>query len=161
MDLRKIKKLIELLEESELAEMEITEGENTIRLSRAAMRPPETMPVSAPAPASSAAVTETAPTPAQSSPAPATAAVAAADEVTGRVIKSPLVGTFYNSSSPEDKPYVALGAVVGEGDTLCLIEAMKTFNQLEAEIAGTVTVIHKNNGDPVEYGEPLFVIEPQ
>ena len=143
MDLRKIKKLIELLEDSALSEMEITEGENTIRLSRAALYAP-------PAPALSPATSPT-PTP---SPAPETDA-----SVPGKVIKSPLVGTFFHSPSPEDKPYVAIGSVVGEGDTLCLIEAMKTFNQLEAEVAGVVTVIYKNNGDPVEYGEPLFVIE--
>ena len=149
MDLRKIKKLIELLEDSALSEMEITEGENTIRLSRAA-------PPAMPAFASAAA-----PSPAnQVEPAPATPAPV--DEPSpGQVIKSPLVGTFFHSPSPKDPPYVAIGSVVGKGDTLCIIEAMKTFNQLEAEIAGTVTVIHKNNGDPVEYGEPLFVIKPQ
>ena len=151
MDLRKIKKLIELLEGSALSEMEITEGENTIRLSRAA---PPAMPAFAPA---------AAPSPAnQVEPAPAPATLAPVDEPSpGQVIKSPLVGTFFHSPSPKDPPYVAIGSVVGKGDTLCLIEAMKTFNQLEAEIAGTVTVIHKNNGDPVEYGEPLFVIKPQ
>ncbi len=151
MDLRKIKKLIELLEESALSEMEITEGENTIRLSRAS---PWSPPTSTSAPASPPAnQVEVAPSPA--TPAPA------AEPASGQVIKSPLVGTFYNSPSPNDKRYVAIGSVVSEGDTLCVIEAMKTFNQLEAEIAGTVTVIYKNNGDPVEYGEPLFVIEPQ
>ena len=149
MDLRKIKKLIELLEDSALSEMEITEGENTIRLSRAA---PHAMP---------AFVSAAAPSPAnQVEPAPATPTPV--DEPSpGQVIKSPLVGTFFHSPSPKDPPYVAIGSVVGKGDTLCIIEAMKTFNQLEAEIAGTVTVIHKNNGDPVEYGEPLFVIKPQ
>ncbi len=145
MDLRKIKKLIELLEDSALSEMEITEGENTIRLSRAALYAP---------PSPAALPTPSATTSATPSPAPESDA-----SVPGKVIKSPLVGTFFNSPSPEDKPYVAIGSVVGEGDTLCLIEAMKTFNQLEAEVAGVVTVIYKNNGDPVEYGEPLFVIE--
>lgn len=145
MDLRKIKKMIELLEESELAEMEITEGENTIRLSRALTHiPPAAAPASFPAAQAAAAPPEVTPV---------------AEPVPGCVIKSPLVGTFFNSPSPDDKPYVALGSVVSEGDTLCLIEAMKTFNQLDAEIAGVITVIHKNNGDPVEYGEPLFVIE--
>ena len=148
MDLRKIKKLIELLEDSALAEMEITEGENTIRLSRAA---PPLHIASAPSPL---------PTP-QAGAGPA--AAAQPDEpvpAPGSVVKSPLVGTFFNSASPDDRPYVAVGSAVSVGDTLCLIEAMKTFNQLDAEIAGVVTVIHKNNGDPVEYGEPLFVIEP-
>ena len=154
MDLRKIKKLIELLEGSALSEMEITEGENTIRLSRAA---PHAMPAFASAAAPSPAnQVETASAPA--TPAPP---VPADEPPPGQVIKSPLVGTFFHSPSPKDPPYVAIGSVVGKGDTLCIIEAMKTFNQLEAEIAGTVTVIHKNNGDPVEYGEPLFVIKPQ
>ena len=145
MDLRKIKKLIELLEESALTEMEISEGKNTIRLSRAA-------PVTAPVTPSTAPVIASA-SPATVTPqdAPPTSA--------GTVIKSPLVGTFYNAPSPDESPFVTVGATVGEGDILCLIEAMKTFNQLEAEIAGVVTVVHKENGDPVEYGEPLFVIE--
>ena len=150
MDLRKIKKLIELLEDSALAEMEITEGENTIRLSRAApplhiASAPSPLPMSMP---QAGAGPATAAPPDEPVPAP------------GSVVKSPLVGTFFNSASPDDRPYVAVGSAVSVGDTLCLIEAMKTFNQLDAEIAGVVTVIHKNNGDPVEYGEPLFVIEP-
>ena len=148
MDLRKIKKLIELLEDSALAEMEITEGENTIRLSRAA--PPlhiASAPSPMPIPQAGVGPAAAAP-PDEPVPAP------------GSVVKSPLVGTFFNSASPDDRPYVAVGSAVSVGDTLCLIEAMKTFNQLDAEIAGVVTVIHKNNGDPVEYGEPLFVIEP-
>ena len=150
MDLRKIKKLIELLEDSALAEMEITEGENTIRLSRAApplhiASAPSPLPMSIP---QAGAGLATAAPPDEPVPAP------------GSVVKSPLVGTFFNSASPDDRPYVAVGSAVSVGDTLCLIEAMKTFNQLDAEIAGVVTVIHKNNGDPVEYGEPLFVIEP-
>lgn len=145
MDLRKIKKLIELLEDSALVEMEITEGENTIRLSRANIL---TTPLAPAPPPAGQAVAAAAATP--SDPA----------AVTAKVVTSPLVGTFYNSPSPNDKPYVVVGAAVGKGDTLCLIEAMKTFNQIDAEIAGTVTLIHKNNGDPVEYGEPLFTIEP-
>ncbi len=158
MDLRKIKKLIDLLEDSALAEMEITEGENTIRLSRANPRQPPasdpaSVPVSVPVPATvMPAVTP----PADGRPA---GQAPDTDAGAGKVVVSPLVGTFYDSPSPEDKPYVSVGSAVGKGDTLCLIEAMKTFNQLDAEIAGTVTVIHKNNGDPVEYGEPLFVIE--
>ncbi len=156
MDLRKIKKLIDLLEDSALAEMEITEGENTIRLTRASPRQPPafdpaSVPVSVPVPATVM--------PAVTPPADGRPAGQASDTDAGKVVVSPLVGTFYDSPSPEDKPYVSVGSAVGKGDTLCLIEAMKTFNQLDAEIAGTVTVIHKNNGDPVEYGEPLFVIE--
>lgn len=147
MDLRKIKKLIELLEDSALTEMEITEGENTIRLSRAGPHAPF-MPSAMP-PAY----------PPMAPPAPPETTTAHVEPMPGLVIKSPLVGTYYNAASPEDKPYVSLGAAVGKGDTLCLIEAMKTFNQLDADVAGVITVIHKNNGDPVEYGEPLFVIE--
>ena len=148
MDLRKVKKLIELLEDSALTEMEITEGENTIRLSRATVRQTALSPEQ---------VTPTAQTTAI--PPAVDAAQPAAAPIAGKVVPSPLVGTFYDSPSPDDKPYVSVGSVVGEGDTLCVIEAMKTFNQLEAEIAGVVTVIYKSNGDPVEYGEPLFVIE--
>ena len=151
MDIRKIKKLIELLEESALIEMEITEGENTIRLSRAATPQPLAGVVPLPPPAASAAA---APPRADAEPAQTEA------QVTGKIIKSPLVGTFFDSPSPDEQAYVKVGSTVGEGDTLCLIEAMKTFNQLDAEVAGVVTVIYKNNGDPVEYGEPLFIIEP-
>ncbi len=153
MDLRKIKKLIELLEDSALAEMEITEGENTIRLSRLSRAAPSQpltplAPPSAPPPAPTAA---TQPPPADSPPAD--------EPVAGTVVESPLVGTFYSSRSPDEKPFVSVGSAVRTGDTLCLIEAMKTFNQLDAETDGVVSVIHKDNGDPVEYGEPLFVIE--
>ncbi|MDA7989501.1 MAG: acetyl-CoA carboxylase biotin carboxyl carrier protein [Gammaproteobacteria bacterium] len=146
MDLRKIKKLIELLEESALNEIEITEGDNTIRLNRArpasSAPPPPAVPV---APVVPAAAAPAAPAPASDAP--------------GDTVVSPLVGTFYDAPSPQDSPYVRIGAEVRKGDTLCLIEAMKTYNQLEAEFAGTVRAIHKNSGDPVEYGEPLFVIE--
>ncbi|NKB77346.1 MAG: acetyl-CoA carboxylase biotin carboxyl carrier protein [Gammaproteobacteria bacterium] len=147
MDLRKIKKLIELLEDSALVEMEITEGENTIRLSRAApmgatmtsLSPQPTMMPSAGDP----------PVESASSPQP-----------NGETVTSPMVGTFYGSSSPESAPYVSVGSVVKVGDVLGIIEAMKTFNQLQSEVAGTVRVIHKQPGDPVEFGEPLFLIEP-
>ncbi|MDA8011168.1 MAG: acetyl-CoA carboxylase biotin carboxyl carrier protein, partial [Gammaproteobacteria bacterium] len=91
--------------------------------------------------------------------AAAPAAPAPASDAPGDTVVSPLVGTFYDAPSPQDSPYVRIGAEVRKGDTLCLIEAMKTYNQLEAEFAGTVRAIHKNSGDPVEYGEPLFVIE--
>lgn len=150
MDLRKIKKLIELLEDSSLAEMEITEGENTVRLSRSAAHPsPFAYP---PAPAHGLVPDSASTAPASSvNPPPS-------DTPPGVVVESPLVGTFFNSPSPKDTPYVAVGSKVSVGDTLCLIEAMKTFNQLEAETAGVITHIHKNNGEPVEYGEPLFII---
>jgi len=143
-DLRKIKKLIELLEDSALSEMEITEGENTIRLSRSAPRRPAAVPP---------ATTEPPAGPPAADPPPGPAPVA------GNTVVSPLVGTFYDSPSPDQAPYVKVGSAVQRGDTLCLIEAMKTFNQIDAEIAGVVTLIHKNSGEPVEYGEPLFVID--
>lgn len=157
MDLRKIKKLIELLEDSELSELEITEGDNTIRLNRtvqvqqfSSMPSGQTLPpVAAQPPA--------APTTSHASATPTSTPVA--DTSSGTAVVSPLVGTFYDSPSPDDKPYVTVGSKVKVGDTLCLIEAMKTFNQVESEIAGVVSAINKNNGDPVEYGEPIFVID--
>ncbi len=151
MDLRKIKKLIELLEESDLAEMEIREGEESIRLSRS------TSVVQAPAYAQ--------PMPMAAAPAPAPVAAApavaepAADEPTGHTITSPMVGTFYASPDPESPAFASVGSNVKTGDTLCIIEAMKTFNPIEADRAGVVKAVHKQNGDPVEFGEVLFVIE--
>jgi len=153
MDLRKIKKLIELLENSALVEMEITEGDNSIRLSRAGNEKSPLVTMPGPLPVIHA-VDETA-----GARSPAAGQQPAETPVPGKVIESPLVGTFYNSPSPDTAPYVTVGSTVNEGDLLCLIEAMKTFNQIEAEVSGVVTTIHKNNGDPVEYGEPLFVIE--
>ena len=160
MDLRKIKKLIALLEESALCELEISEGDSTIRLSRERARnfsaPPETshatphVHVPHATPASSLSPSPSSPSP---SPPPPP------ENSPGEIVVSPLVGTFYDAPSPQDEPYVRAGAEVKKGDTLCLIEAMKTFNQLEAEFDGIVRVVHKNGGDPVEYGEPLFVIE--
>ncbi len=151
MDLRKIKKLIELLEGSDLAEMEITEGDNTIRLTRSA-------PVAA----------ETTPLPPYSrafSPEPVVSETTAAvpqkpaGPGEGKTIDSPMVGTFYDAASPDAEPYVTIGSTVSPGDILCIIEAMKTFNQLEADTSGVIRAIYKSNGDPVEFGEPLFVIE--
>ncbi len=163
MDLRKIKKLIELLEDSALLEMEITEGDSTIRLSRTGGAPvaPPTTPAlrdvtppqggSDAPPADSRTVRETPP------PAVQTGSMDT-DEAAGIVVNSPMVGTFYNASSPDSSPYVSVGTVVEPGDALCIIEAMKTYNQLEVEVAGTVKAIYKKNGDPVEFGEPLFLI---
>jgi acetyl-CoA carboxylase biotin carboxyl carrier protein len=158
MDIRKIKKLIEMLEESQLTELEIREGEETIRLSRAAggggpvyMTPP-VMP-----PMAMAAAPAMAP---QAAAAAAAAAAPAAPEVpSGHVLTSPMVGTFYRSPSPNAKPFVDVGATVKVGDVLCIIEAMKMLNQIEADKAGTIKAILKENGQPVEFGEPLFVIE--
>ncbi len=147
MDLRKVKKLIELFEESELVEMEIAEGESTIRLSRGSA-----MPVYAPAYAPHAQVAHDAPAmPADSQ--------RTEDAVTGNTIDSPMVGTFFDASSPDVEAYVSVGSIVKPGDVLCIIEAMKTFNQLEAEVSGTIREIYKSSGEPVEFGEPLFLID--
>ncbi|MDA8421121.1 MAG: acetyl-CoA carboxylase biotin carboxyl carrier protein [Pseudomonadota bacterium] len=147
MDIRKIKKLIEMLEESNLSEIEIREGEETIRLSRVMTVAPVAMaaaPAHAPPPASAAA------TP---------AAEPAATVPSGHIVTSPMVGSFYRSPSPNAAPFVEIGNQVKVGDTLCIIEAMKMLNPIEADKAGTVKAILKENGQPVEYGEPLFVIE--
>jgi acetyl-CoA carboxylase biotin carboxyl carrier protein len=158
MDLRKIKKLIDLLEESNLAELEIKEGEEIVRLSRYPknMAPTYTAPPSAvPAAAQVAA-------PAVASPATSasdTAAPSASKELPpGTTVRSPMVGTFYASANPEAPPFVSVGQKVKAGDTLGIIEAMKMFNQIEAEISGTVLAVLAESGHPVEFDEPLFVI---
>ncbi|NEX20391.1 acetyl-CoA carboxylase biotin carboxyl carrier protein [Thiorhodococcus mannitoliphagus] len=151
MDIRKVKKLIELLEQSDVAEIEIHEGEESVRISRHGSNAmPMYMPQGMPAPA-----------PAQ---APAAGAAAQADadeeeELAGEVIRSPMVGTFYRAPSPGAKAFVEEGQSVKAGDTLCIIEAMKILNQIECEQAGRVTRILVENGQPVEYNQPLFVIE--
>lgn len=154
MDIRKIKKLIELLEESSLMEIEIVEGEESVRLSRGgSVSPIAAMPAVAqpqPAPAPQAA----APTPAPAEPADDSEP----SIPDGELVRSPMVGTFYSSSSPEAEPFVSLGKHVSEGETLCIIEAMKMFNQIEADLSGTIVAILVENGQPVEFDEPLFVI---
>ena len=146
MDIRKIKKLIELLENSSLTEIEIVEGEESVRLARGGVAQP--MPMAA------------APVVAQAAVAPAPAPVAEEEDQIpeGEPVLSPMVGTFYGASSPEAQPFVKLGETVGVGDTLCIIEAMKMFNQIESDISGTVVAILAENGQPVEYDQPLFVI---
>jgi acetyl-CoA carboxylase biotin carboxyl carrier protein len=153
MDIRKVKKLIELLEESNLTEIEIVEGEESVRLSRgnaAPVAPPGQQFFTPP------------PVPVQPPPAPpAVPGEPAAEEEQvpeGEVLRSPMVGTFYTSPSPEAEPFVSLGQKVSEGETLCIIEAMKMFNQIEAEVSGTVAAILAENGQPVEFDQPLFVI---
>ena len=149
MDIRKVKKLIELLEDSQLAEIEISEGEESIRLSRGASAPAY-IPAPMPAPVAQA------PTPA----APATPEATPADAgISGHKVTSPMVGTYYGSPSPDASSFVTVGAEVAAGETLCIIEAMKIFNQIEADKSGTIKKILKNTGDPVEYGETLFIIE--
>jgi acetyl-CoA carboxylase biotin carboxyl carrier protein len=157
MDIRKVKKLIELLDESGIAEIEITEGEEAVRISRyptgaAAMPAPAyaPQPPAAPAPQAPAA----APTSAQA-PEPA----AAQPEEDGYPVKAPMVGTYYSASSPGAAPYVQVGDRISEGDTLCIIEAMKMMNQIEADVAGVIKSIRVQNGEPVEYGQTLFVID--
>ena len=152
MDLRKIKKLIDLLEESNLAELEIKEGEEVVRLSRV---PKNAAPVAA-APAAPIAV---AAAPVAAAPAAAVEAPVANALPAGHVVKAPMVGTFYASATPGTPAFVKVGQQVKAGETLGIIEAMKMFNQIEADVAGTVQAILVENGQPVEYGQPLFVIE--
>jgi acetyl-CoA carboxylase biotin carboxyl carrier protein len=151
MDIRKVKKLIELLDESGIAEIEITEGEEAVRISRyptgVAMAQ---APVMAPAPPQA---------PAAAAPSAATQPAEAPAEDEGYLVSAPMVGTFYSSSSPGAAPYVQVGDRVSEGDTLCIIEAMKMMNQIEADVSGTIKSIRVQNGDPVEYGQTLFVID--
>lgn len=159
MDIRKIKKLIELLEESSLTEIEIVEGEESVRLSRGnsggAVMAPHAMNPNVQAAAWSAP---------QSAPAPAAAAPVEADTPEeesvpeGELVRAPMVGTFYAASSPEADAFVSLGQQVKEGETMCIIEAMKMFNQIEAETSGTVVAILVESGQPVEFDQPLFVI---
>ncbi|MYN16593.1 acetyl-CoA carboxylase biotin carboxyl carrier protein [Rugamonas sp. FT107W] len=154
MDLRKLKTLIDLVAESDIAELEVTEGESKVRIVKSSAMPqnqmvmmqPQGMPQYHAAPAQ-------APAPAAAAPVAAVAA-----EPTGHVVKSPMVGTFYRSSAPGSPAYVEVGATVKEGDTLCIIEAMKLLNEIDADKSGTITQILVENGQPVEFGQPLFVI---
>ena len=163
MDIRKVKKLIEMLESSGVDEIEIHEGEESVRITR--RRDPPAAPVhhyhAAPA-----AVPLPAAYPPAGGPAPAAATTASGGEAEaedrlppGYVVTSPMVGTFYQASSPGSKPFVSIGQRVAPGDTLCIIEAMKILNQIESEVSGEVKAIVAENGHPVEYGEPLFVID--
>ncbi|MBI5039688.1 MAG: acetyl-CoA carboxylase biotin carboxyl carrier protein [Gammaproteobacteria bacterium] len=152
MDIRKVKKLIELLEESGIAEIEIREGEETVRISRygqgAAPMMMQAPMMSVPMPAAPAVA---------AAPAPAVASAPAVPA--GHTVDSPMVGTFYRASTPGAKSFVEVGQRVNVGDTLCIIEAMKMLNQIEADKAGVVAAILVENGQPVEFGQPLFVIE--
>ncbi len=151
MDIRKIKKLIELVEESGIAELEISEGEESVRISRAVAPQAQLAPVQQAAAPVAAPVAEAVPV--------ATAPIAEAPaEVTGHKVCSPMVGTFYGASSPDAKPFVKVGQQVAAGDTLCIIEAMKMMNQIEADKSGTVTAILVEDGNPVEFDQPLVVI---
>jgi len=147
MDLRKLKTLIDLVAESGIAELEITEGEGKVRIVKFSQ---STQPV--------AFAPEPAPAPAAAAPATAPAAPAAPAAPQGHVIKAPMVGTFYRAPNPGASPFVEVGQSVKEGDPLCIIEAMKLLNEIEADKAGVVKEILVENGEPVEYGQPLFII---
>lgn len=152
MDIRKIKKLIELVEESGIAELEISEGEESVRISRAVAPQAQMAPihqVAAPVAAPTAAPTA----------APIAPVVEAPAQVTGHQVCSPMVGTFYGASSPDAKPFVKVGQQVTVGDTLCIVEAMKMMNQIEADKSGVVTAILAEDGNPVEFDQPLVIIE--
>ena len=154
MDLRKLKTLIDLVSESNVSELEITEAEGKVRIVKSGgavvqQYVPAPMQAAAPAPATAAPAAA----PVAELPAPAAAAPA------GHIVKSPMVGTFYRSSSPGAKAFVEVGSQVKEGETICIIEAMKILNEIEADKSGTITRILGENGQAVEYGQPLFVIE--
>ena len=157
MDIRKVKKLIELLDDSGIAEIEITEGEESVRISRyAASAPVAAAPVAAAPPAAYAPPPAAAPAAAEAASGEASSG---ASEEDGYEVTAPMVGTFYAASSPGAAPYVQVGDRVSEGDTLCIIEAMKMMNQIEADVSGVVKSIRIQNGEPVEFGQVLFVID--
>jgi len=157
MDLRKLKTLIDLVAESDIAELEVTEGESKVRIVKSSAVAQNPMLMMQPQAVPHFAAPAAAPVAAPAAGAPA-AAPAAAAEPTGHVVKSPMVGTFYRSSAPGNPPFVEVGATVKEGDTLCIIEAMKLLNEIDADKSGTITQILVENGQPVEFGQPLFVI---
>ncbi len=154
MDIRKVKKLIELLEESGIAEIEITEGDDAVRISRYPNGVAPQMPQYAPAPPPLAAAPAAAPAPAGE---PSAADKPAEEE--GHVVSAPMVGTFYSAASPGSSPFVQIGDRVKTGDTLCIVEAMKMMNQIESDVDGVVKSIRVQNGDPVEYGQALVTID--
>ena len=144
MDLRKLKKLIDLVQESGIAELEITEGEEKVKIVKGGAVSVSAAPTAAllPAPAAAPAAAAAEPEPGQE----------------GHLVKAPMVGTFYRSPSPDAKPFVEVGQAVKEGDTICIIEAMKLMNEIEADASGVVKAILVENGQPVEYGQPLFIL---
>ena len=153
MDIRKVKKLIELLEESAISEIEIKEGEESVRISRANTAPayaPPAAPAIAPPPAAPAAAPMA---------GPGTAVEPAKPEIDGTTINSPMVGTYYTSPSPGAPSFVKVGQTIKPGDTICIVEAMKILNQIEAEVGGVVKKLLVEDGQPVEFGEPLMIVE--
>jgi acetyl-CoA carboxylase biotin carboxyl carrier protein len=163
MDLRKLKKLIDLVQDSGIAELEITEGEEKVKIVKGGEA--TVTPLAPAAPVAAPAATATAAAgagPAPAAGAPATAAAPAAPEApapSGHVLKAPMVGTFYRSPSPDAKPFIEVGQNVKAGETVCIIEAMKLMNEIEADATGMVKAILVENGQPVEYGQPLLIIE--
>ena len=150
MDLRKLKTLIDLVSESNVSELEITEAEGKVRIVKGGVATVQAVP---------AQVYAAAPQAAAAAVAPAIAAPVVAEVPAGHIVKSPMVGTFYRSSSPGAKPFIEVGSVVKEGETICIIEAMKILNEIEADKSGTVTQVLCQNGQAVEYGQALVVIE--
>jgi len=148
MDIRKVKKLIELIQESDIAEIEIHEGEESVRINRYSSQPVAAAPALAAAPVIAVSTT-TAPSATNDD----------VEELSGHVITSPMVGTFYDAPSPEAGAFVTMGQTVSQGDTLCIIEAMKILNQIEADKSGVIKSIMAENGNAVEFGQPLFIIE--
>ena len=162
MDLRKLKKLIDLVEESGIAEIEVTEGEEKVRITRSLAAPQPVYaaaPAVAAAPAPAAAAAAPAPAAAAAAPVAAAGAPAAPARDLSKAQTSPMVGTFYRAPGPTAPVFVEVGQSVNAGDTLCIIEAMKLMNEIEAERSGVVKEILVENGQPVEFGEPLFIIE--
>ena len=161
MDIRKVKKLIELLEESGIAEIEITEGEEAVRISRYPTSIPAAPAVAAPQVPAAPATIPVAPVPAAPAAGPSEDKPSPTSEVAqaGHRVASPMVGTFYRSPSPEAESFVKVGDTIEVGDTLCIIEAMKMMNQIESDVAGKLISVEVENGEPVEFGQALFVIE--
>jgi len=155
MDMRKLKTLVDLVSESNISELEITEAEGKVRIVKGGYGVPTTMMMPAAAPMMMQAAPQHAAAPA----AEAAPAVEAAPVQTGHVVKSPMVGTFYRSASPGAKPFAEVGGAIKEGDPICIVEAMKIMNEIECDMTGTVTKILVENGQAVEYGQPLFIIE--
>jgi acetyl-CoA carboxylase biotin carboxyl carrier protein len=150
MDLRKLKTLIDLVQNSGISELEISEGEEKIRIAKHFAAAPATTTVNMPVATTAAPIAV--------APAPTSAAEALPVQLEGHVMKAPMVGTFYRSSSPDASPFVEVGQTVKEGDTLCVIEAMKLMNEIEADVSGVIKAIQVENGQAVEYGQPMFVI---
>ena len=149
MDLRKLKTLIDLVAESDIAELEVTEGESKVRIVKSSAQPQNQMVMMQP---------QMAHAPLAATAAPNVTAPVVAAEPAGHIVKSPMVGTFYRSSAPGTAPYVELGSVVKEGDTVCIIEAMKLLNEIDTDVGGVITQILVENGQPVEFGQPLFIV---